>query len=191
MQDPFEILELSRAYCVDSEQLSMIFNDLSKKYHPDVSGGGRTKFEAVNAAHRTLSVTSSRLKSLRFLVFPDSEPARGGSMDPELMDLFSKMGPAVQQADEVAKQHAEAKSALAKALVADAVWEARDQLEQIGMEIAEGLAGVESDLSEMGEPGSGGADELGQLDRCYHTAAFLEKWQAQVREKLTALMGAI
>ena len=80
VEDPFALLGIDRALYIDPERLDAVFNDNSKKYHPDIYSGEDGKFEQLNAAYQTLRVTSSRLKALRMLEFSEIEPARGAAM---------------------------------------------------------------------------------------------------------------
>ncbi len=188
--DAYEALGMPRRAAIDLKWMESVFHALSRTWHPDVNPADEGRFEAANAAYGKLRGVASRLKHLRELEFSGVALERAGAMDAGLMDLFARLGPAMQKAEAVARDAAATKSALAKALMADAIWEARDDLETMGGEVARRLDALGGELEEIDALMDRGERDAARekMDRCYQAAAFLEKWQAQVREKLMGLL---
>ncbi len=98
-----------------------------------------------------------------------------------MMNLFSKLGAALEASAKFLERKQKAQSALAKALLAnDEMWH-RETLEQIGCEIGQRRHEMERQLPAL-EPG------WAQLAAMQAKFAYLSKWQMQVRERLLALM---
>jgi hypothetical protein len=117
-----------------------------------------------------------RLRHLLDLEHPGT--ALDGPLAPELMDLFATLGPALQAAQDLDRRKAAASSALARALLVPAEMHAREPLEDAAATLAQRLDTlVKTAASWDGTPAS--------LASWAREAAFLEKWQTQVRNALT------
>ena len=175
--DPFERLGLEKRLAISEEELREAFRAAGKREHPDAGGSGEG-FSALQEAFVQLSSPSRRLRA-----WLDCQGITGeerGSISPELLDLFAKVGTAVHRADKVTKQRENALSALAKALLETEVQATRELLEQTLDEVASALQAQES-LFPAIEAGSGDpwltARDL----------AFLGKWQAELKSRFAGL----
>lgn len=175
--DAFAEMGLPRSPVVDEDALARQFDSLSRLRHPD-AGGEAAAFARLAEARRLLSSTALRLRHLLELEHPGSRLE--GDLTAGLMDLFATLGPALQQAQDLERRKAAASSALARALLATEEMRAREILEPM----AESLAGRLSAVAVASRSWDGTAQPLAAWAR---EAAFLEKWQSQVRHALTHL----
>jgi hypothetical protein len=175
--DAFAELGLPRSPVVDEAALARQFDALSRLRHPD-AGGETAAFARLAESRRLLSSPALRLRHLLDLEHPGA--ALDGPLAPELMDLFATLGPALREAQDLERRKAAASSALARALLAPEEMCSREALELAATTLAQRLeAIVDASRSWDGTP-----SPLGAWAR---EAAFLEKWQAQVRDALTRL----
>ena len=175
--DAFAEMGLPRSPAVDEDALARQFDTLSRARHPD-AGGETAAFARLAEARRLLSSTALRLRHLLELEHPEAR--LDGALSPALMDVFATLGPALQAAQDVERRRASASSALARALLAPQEMLARETLEHIAESLAQHLDAI-VDASRSWD---GTAQPLAAWAR---EAAFLEKWQSQVRHTLTRL----
>ena len=168
---------LPRAPSVDAEALARQFDALSRTRHPD-AGGEAAAFARLAEARRLLSSTALRLRHLLELEHPGTRLE--GALSPSLMDLFAAVGPALQAAGDLERRRAAASSALARALLAPGQMHAREELERLGAEVADRLEAIDA-ASRLWD------GTAGTLTAWAREAAFLEKWQAQIRDALSRL----
>lgn len=176
--DAFAELGVPRSTAVDESEVSRRFDELSRTRHPD-AGGEPAAFARLAEARRLLTSPALRLRHLLELTHPGTR--LDGGLSPSLMDLFATLGPALQAAQELERRKTATTSALARALLASEEMQQRESLENAAATIADRLQAV----TEAAARWDGSATALAALAR---EAAFLEKWQAQVREVLTRLV---
>ncbi|MEZ5330272.1 MAG: J domain-containing protein [Verrucomicrobiales bacterium] len=194
-QDYFALLGMPRRAVLDAEELKRRYHELSRETHPDVQASSESvtaDSAEINAAYRCLLQPSTRLRHLLLLVAPDeSRQLKGGQIPGAFIDIFSSLAAAVQLADGVIAKKKAATSALARALLAGGEMQAREALEAAGQRVAEERASLESeslpsidaDLANSDNP-TAVAPKIAEAFRAF---GFLDKWQAQVREKLLEL----
>ena len=105
------------------------------------------------------------------------------------MSLFSELGKAMDTTAKFLERKSKVASALAKALLANEELQHRETLERIGFEIEQHKGDMEALLPSLDAALT--HDEAGawkQLATMQARCAYLAKWQAQVRERLLALM---
>lgn len=189
MVDCFSLLSLPRAATLDDEVLHRAFTELSRTAHPD-HGGTEAMAARVNAAYETLRSPDRRLKHLLELAGPPEAKAwRAVPLDETMMSLFSGLGRVMDATTKFLERKAKATSALAKALLAAEELQHRDTLEHIGFEIAGRIAAMEAQLPSLDVALVSDDTEAWQhLAIMQARFAYLAKWQAQVRERLLALM---
>lgn len=187
--DFFELLGMPHAAALDEAALHEAYAARSRGAHPD-HGGSEAQASGLNAAYETLKHPEKRLKHLLELGGPvEARTWRTVPLDDSMMQLFTKLGTAMDATARFVSKQAAAKSALAKALLAGEALQHRESLEQIGFEIEAKLSAVRSGL-----PSLDAAMETGGIEVWKHLAelqarlAYLAKWQSQVRERLLALM---
>jgi len=172
--DAFAELGLPRSTVVDASEMARRFDEISRLRHPD-AGGDAEAFARLNEARRLLASPAARLRHLLELVAPGTR--LDGALDPALMEIFQVLGPALQAAQDVDRRRGAAATALARALLASDAMCHRELLEAIAATIAERLEILEATAARW----DGSVDALAAWAR---EAAFLEKWQSQVRDQL-------
>lgn len=175
--DAYAELGVPRSPVVDELELSRRFDELSRTRHPD-AGGEPAAFARLAEARRLLSSPALRLRHLLELTHPGTR--LDGGLSSSLMDLFATLGPALQAAQDLDRRKAAATSALARALLAPEEMRQRESLENAAATISDRLKAVTVAAARW----DGSSNALATWAR---EAAFLEKWQAQVREVLTRL----
>src|SRR5688572_25561667 len=99
--DPFARLGLEKRLAISEDELREAFRSAGKEEHPD-SGGSGDGFSAVQEAFTRLASPSRRLRA-----WMECQGITGndrGAISPQLLDLFSKVGAALQKADAVTKR---------------------------------------------------------------------------------------
>jgi hypothetical protein len=175
--DAFAELGLPRSTVVDEQEMARRFDELSRARHPD-AGGDPSSFARLAEARRLLSSTALRWRHLLELEHPGTR--LDGALPPALMDVFASLGPALQAAQDLERRKAAASSALARALLAPEEMRQRESLESTAATLAAQLDAV----IESARSWDGTAVPLAAWAR---EAAFLEKWQSQVRDVLGRL----
>ncbi|MGI8603108.1 MAG: hypothetical protein ACR2OZ_08915 [Verrucomicrobiales bacterium] len=175
--DAFAELDLPRQPAVDRDQLSRQFDALSRQCHPD-AGGDTAAFTRLAQARHLLESTARRLRHLVELTTPTGK--LDGPLPAACVTLFGRVGPALQIASTVHQDYQAAKSSLGRALLTERVLAARKSLESIAGEIGRRLSEMEAEFGAW----DGSTETLTHWARY---AAFLEKWQSQVRAALSEL----
>lgn len=181
MVDHFATLGMRRSAAVDEALVRQRFHQLSRAAHPDQEGGDEAAFAAINEAQRVLRSPAARLRHLLDLEF-GGVPESSGSMSPQLMDLFSQVGPALGQAKAVIAKRRMASSALAKALLAAEEAAAQRALAAANSQLMSRRSEVESGLGEID------LSARESLVAAWHELSFLQNWQAQVQERMAGLL---
>ena len=104
-----------------------------------------------------------------------------------MMSFFSKVGGTLQAADDVLKKRAAATTAMGRAVLATAEWESQAALQSLLGELGEAIAVAITRLPEIDAAGENG--EFAVAESTAASLGFFEKWQAQIRERLVALMA--
>lgn len=179
--DAFETLAIPRVLVISEDTLRAAFREAGKRVHPD-AGGSEADFARLQQAFATLSSPSKRLK--HWLTLRGEAGDDRGSISPELMDLFGKVGAVIQQADAIIRKREEARSALTLAMLEGGTQACREAVEGAIGEVAVAIEGVMKVFPEIetGElPGEFAARQVRNL-------AFLEKWRANLQESFARLV---
>ncbi|WP_035614767.1 J domain-containing protein [Haloferula sp. BvORR071] len=175
--DPFTRLGLEQRLAISEEELREAFRAAGKRDHPDAGGTGED-FTALQEAYARLSRPAKRLRA--WLECKGLQGEERGAISPALLDLFSKVGSTLQEADDVTRRRSAAQSALAKAMLEPAVQAVREKLEDALADVATAITAQEANFP---------AIEVRQGDP-WLTArdlAFLEKWQAELKARFAGL----
>ncbi len=189
--DCFATLGLPRKANLEEETIRAAYHELSRKYHPDAAASAEEKAEfgersaAINQARDTLLSPARRLKHLLELEGESVEAT--SSLSPELMDLFAKVGQAVQAAEQILKQKEAATSALGRALLME-----KELRAQAGLQAAlrDVTALSQTALAALPEVDAARDQDRKPAKALAARLSFLEKWQSQINEKLLALMSS-
>ena len=175
--DPFERLGLEKRLVFREDELREAFRSAGKRDHPDAGGSGDA-FSALQESFARLCSPSRRLRA--WMECRGITGEERGAISPQLLDLFAKVGAALQKADSVTKRRETAQSNLAKALLEPEVQAAREALEEALEEVAGAVTGEEARFPAIEE----GKGDPALASR---NLAFLEKWQAELKARFAGL----
>lgn len=187
--DYFQLLELPRRAWLNSDEVRKTFQQLAADVHPDKESDPLKReslqelFAGLNDACACLSSTPRRLRHLLELEYPELAGQKSGAvMEDAMMDLFSTTAAAIQQAASVLARKQKAATALAKAMLAGEVMQAQEALEAAAARVEDFIAAQDEELRNLdAAKEAGGACSGLKLASLAARAAFLEKWQAQIR----------
>jgi len=199
MTDHFAVLGMPRRPWLDAEQLKETFHRQSAAVHPDrVHAADEADrrhasdaYSALNAAHQRLREPKDRLHHLVQLE-RGRKPGDMQSIPDDLMRLFREVGQLLRQTETVLAQRQQANSALLKVQVMQQALPQLEQLDALQVQLQERRTGLLEELRALDaawvKPDNTQRDEL--LDRAenlYHHFGFLDRWTAQMRERLIQL----
>ena len=195
--DYFQLLELPRQAWLPSDDVRKKFQQLAAAVHPDKERDPlkrdslQTLFTGLNDACACLSSTPRRLRHLLELEYPALAAQRSGAaMDDAMMDLFSTTAAAIQQAASVLARKQKAATALTKAMLAGEVMQAQEALESAAAKVEAAIAAQDGELRNLDAARKAGVSDTGlKLASGTARAAFLEKWQAQIRAAFAGFFG--
>ncbi len=187
--DAFQLLGLPPRAALDEAALRSAYATRSREAHPD-HGGSEAQAAELNAAHDILRTPERRLKHLLELTGPPEASAwRTVPLDGSMMDLFMKLGGALETSSVFLARKSRTTSALSRALLAAEELRHREALEALGFQLEEHRQAMEQNLPSLDEalqsPDSVTWKRLAETQARF---AYLAKWQAQIRERLLALM---
>jgi curved DNA-binding protein CbpA len=184
--DYFALLEQPRRLWLDPEQLKQKHQQLTLVLHPDRSVAEGTKTEAgtfatINEAYRVLSDPKQRLGHLFSL--EGHNPSATESLPNELIDLFGKIGPFVQETDGLLEKLGRANSALAKSLLRPQLLNAQqranellDELQTLYRDALDELRRLDALWDKQGE------QIVEDVTDLYRRFAYLGRWTERLRE---------
>ncbi|MGJ8655663.1 MAG: DnaJ domain-containing protein [Akkermansiaceae bacterium] len=176
MENYFKLLDIAQSTEIDLTQLSDHHKKLAAKHHPDSPGndGNDTQYKLINTAYATLKSPSKRLTHLLELAGITYE--KRGTVSDHLMDLFMSTAQLLQDTDQFLRKKSTTTSALGLALL-----EPESQLlqEKLGHQIDS----IETEKSSTLEK----ATQIENLASPARDLAFLEKWQAELKERYASL----
>jgi len=186
MSNAFALLGLPRVAALDAEALQKAWLAASRAAHPDQPGGDATRAAEINTAYETLQTPEKRLKHLLDL---HHVPWRAVPIDDTMMEIFSQLGTALQNATAFLTRRQSTTSALARALLAPEEMRLRERLEEVGSRLDEWRGELLASLPAFDvRLARGDASATGDLQNLQARLAYLGKWQAQVREMLLRLL---
>ena len=176
MNDPFEILGLSRGLAISAERIDKAYREASRRLHPD-SGGEEEDFQEVAEAAELLKSPSRRL---RWAIESTESAWDGrGSVPTSVMDLFSPVAEVIQKVDQFALERGNSKSALGRAVLDARVPELKRELEDVLQSVSDEEADLLRAFKEFDRRGwLELAEQMGEVAR---GLSFLEKWQGEIR----------
>ena len=186
MNDPFEILGLSRGLAISSERIDKAYREASRRLHPD-SGGEEEDFQEMAEAAELLKSPSRRL---RWAIESTESAWDGrGSVPTSVMDLFSPVAEVIQKVDQFALERGNSKSALGRAVLDARVPELKRELEDVLQSVSDEEADLLKAFKEFDRRGwLELAEQMGQVAR---GLSFLEKWQGEIRAATGKLFQAL
>jgi curved DNA-binding protein CbpA len=179
--DAFHILSLPRRLDLSEEELRGAFREAGKRLHPD-AGGSEADFSKLQEAFGLLSSSARRLK--HWLMLHEIPGDERGSISSGIMDLFGEVGTVLQRGDTLSRKRADARSALARAMLESETQICREEVERM-------IAVVDGKIAEQTAAFITFAPALLSSEVAWTTVrdlAFLEKWRAKLRECFSGLV---
>lgn len=185
--DAFATLGLPRKLSLDEAVLDAAWRESNLKHHPDRPGGDAAQAATANEAREILRRPAQRLR--HWLALHGATPGRSAAMEPGMMELFGDVAEGIRQADETLRRKAAATTAIGRAAMAALELRAQMRLQELQGRLTRALAEAGGRFEELDARAAEevGADWLKEAQSLAGTLAFLEKWEAQCREKLLAL----
>lgn len=173
MDNYFTILGLDPAIKIDLENLSDQHKRLASESHPD-NQGDEDHYKLINTAYAHLRTPSKRLYHL--MTLHEIEYNKRGTVSNNLMDLFMSTAQILQDTDAFLRKKSATTSALGLAL-----------LEGESQQFQE-LLGNQIELIEQEQVSTlENTEDINKLEDPARDLAFLEKWQAQLKERYASL----
>ncbi len=176
MNNYFQLLGVPPIIHIDLDELTLLYKKAAAESHPD-QGGDEQHFNLLNTAYQTLKSPSKRLKHL--LDVHSISYDKRGTVSNHLMNFFMSTGSTLQHADAFIKKKQATSSALSKALLEGESLEIQEQ-------ISEEIDALEKAHSEI-MAGLSDEIEVTSYAIASRDLAFLEKWQAQLKERYASL----
>lgn len=176
MENFFKLLDIEQATIIDLDTLSDHHKKLAAQHHPDTPGknGDDSHYKLINTAYTTLKSPSKRLAHL--IELSGTPYNKRGTVSDHLMDLFMSTAQLLQDTDQFLRKKSSTTSTLALALLES---ESQQLQELLGKQIESIEAEQSSTLELASQPES--------LESSARDLAFLEKWQAQLKERYASL----
>lgn len=176
MENYFKLLDVEQVIHLDIEKLSENHKKLAAEHHPDSPGknGDDSQYRLINTAYATLKSPSKRLAHLMELEGIHYE--KRGTVSDHLMDLFMSTAQILQDADAFLRKKSSTTSVLGKALL-------EGESQQVQERISDQIDSIENEKSNT----LANATLTENLANAARDLAFLEKWQAQLKERYASL----
>lgn len=175
MKDFFEILGVPAQLVIEADRLSEAFREAGKQAHPD-AGGGDEEFARLREAFEIISSPSKRLKY--WLDLRGASAEIRGAVDSNLMDLFSNVSGAIQQAESLIRRRDETKTALGLALLERETHICREAVEKALVLVDQAIVSECAGFPAMQQASVVDAEAASKAAR---NLAFLEKWRVGLR----------
>jgi hypothetical protein len=194
--DCFARLELPRQLWLDPEILKQNFLRLSAERHPDKARGEEQKqeaekeFAALNGAYNTLRHTRTRL--LHFLELEGvPKGAHVQSVPPAALEFFSRVAEITKEADGLAREKRAAASPMIKVQAFTKALACAETVRALQAGLAGQIRRTETELQSLASSGQIqpplSPAIVNTLQAAAATLGFLERWNAQLQEKIAAL----
>lgn len=199
--DYFAILRQPRLPSLDPESLKREFLTLSAECHPDKAAAGEkdqaeARFAELNAAYNCLKDSKERLRHL--LELEGAPPApHVQAAPPEVMDFFAPIAELTRQVDQFLAEKRKATSPILQARLFEQGLGWTDRVQDLQDRLRERMAGIEEELARLnapwrqapppGNPARAAALPLERLHQIAAALGFLQRWNAQLRERAALL----
>ena len=175
---------------VDADLLKQKFLELSAAAHPDkaeanAKTSSEQEFQQLNESHRVLQDTRTRLLHLlEECGVPKQEHVQ--DVPPVAMELFPAVASTTKRADELIKDKAAESSPMLKVQFMERALDEIERIQQLQSALGEKIARVEDRVREVDNSWTGKPDAatLKVLREAVVTLGFLERWKAQLQEKV-------
>ncbi|MBU6400288.1 MAG: DnaJ domain-containing protein [Verrucomicrobia bacterium] len=204
MTDYFALLSEPRRPWLDAERLKSRFHDLSLQWHPDrfhhapiaERQAAHERFGELNAAYHCLREPKPRLRHLLELE-GETGLDQVQNVSPDLIDLFAEIGAACREVRAADAEKAGASSSILRAQQLEAALGWSDRFSKLEQKINAYREPLLAELQRLDPrwtaappPGSAArrsALPLARTRQIYQALGFLDRWLAQVQERLLPL----
>jgi DnaJ-domain-containing protein 1 len=192
--DYFATLGVPRHAWLDPEMLKERFLQASSTVHPDKVAssmeklGAEKEFAELNAAYKTLCIPRTRILYLLELAgFPKGEHVQ--AVPETALRLFPLVAETTQNADELLKQKNSASSPMLKVEFFSRAVSQADVIQGVQSQLRDKVQEIESILRAEAplEERRISPERASKLQETAATLGFLERWQAQLQERVMAL----
>ncbi|NNE90404.1 MAG: hypothetical protein HKN23_02050 [Verrucomicrobiales bacterium] len=179
-KNAFEILGLPVSLAIDPAEIESAWQGLSREAHPDNAGSGDSDRAAeINRAREMLRTPGARLR--HWLEIRGREIPRNASLNDKLMTQFSEVGALLAETDTFLEKKKAATSAIAKAILAEEEFAVQKSVQEKMGDLKSQIDGIEARFPELE------ADE-DEAVRGLERLRFVEKWNAQLQDRLVAIL---
>jgi len=180
MDNFFKLLDIELAVNIDLEKLSDQHKKLAALHHPDRQdrSGDDSQYKLINIAYKTLKSPAKRL--MHMMDIAGTDYTKRGTVSDHLLDLFMSTAKLLQDADAFLRKKSNTTSALALALL-------EGESQQIQELLGKQIEIIETEQSSSIQQAAQSADNNNSLEHSARDLAFLEKWQAQLKERYASL----
>ena len=178
---------------LDEEILKTRYLELSAQTHPDKSSvdnrpASESDFKALNEAFNTLRNTRSRLLHL-LEIGGLAKHEHVQNVPPDALEFFTIIARTTQDTDTLLKEKAAANSPMLKVQLMDRTLEQIDAMQSLQEKLRQKIAAIEEWLKGVSvewqqEPDG---ETIALLAQSAAALGFLEKWHAQLQERIAAL----
>ena len=200
MADFFAILNQPRLPFLDPEAIKQEFLRLSTEAHPDKAEGPNKatagqRFAELNAAYNTLRHIRTRLLHLLELEGVPASP-HVQSVPPEVAPFFAPIAEITRAADEFLARKRKASSPILQAQLFEEGLDWTDKIQALQSRLQEQIASLENELPRMNSSWEQKSQStaalkpalpLQRLQAIAAALGFLERWRAQLQDRLTTL----
>lgn len=179
--NPFKVLGLPETAALSSDLLKERFQELSREHHPDQSNSDASRFTEINQAYQQLASSGGRLKAFLQIRHAESFELKG-TLPEGLLDLFTKIGSTLQDADAFLAKKSKATTMLAEALLTPELLATQQALSESGQIVEDHLTTAEAKLPEAE------AYDLPQASALCRELLYLEKWRSQIQARFHELI---
>jgi len=192
----FQTLGVARDVWIDPDLLKAKFLALSAERHPDKASTPEQKqsaereFAELNQGYNTLRNTRSRILHLLELA---GIPKAGSiqNVPAAALKFFASVAEMTKRADELLKEKRAATSPMVKVQVFEKALSIAESIRELKQKIAEQVRITESELQNLSSSGKVqiplASATIDALQSAAATLGFLERWGAQLQEKVVAL----
>lgn len=173
----FNLLEIEPAVQIDLDILSDHHKKMAAAAHPDHSEqGDDSQYRLVNTAYHTLKSDSKRI--IHLMEINKLHYEKRGTVSDHLMDHFMSTAKTVQDTDAFLRKKSTATSPLTVALL-------ESESQQLQEEISSHIDSIGN--AKTATLSHASIEQTEQLANAARDLTFLEKWQAQLKERYARL----
>lgn len=196
MTDHFAALGLPRRPWLDEDAVKAAFHQRSATVHPDrvhqadaaTRRAAEEHYAALNAAQQCLREPRERLAHLIQLE-RGRKPGDCHNLPPSVMGLFAEVGAALRETEAARREKQAAASAVARARVMAAALPQMERLEALQSRLRDHRDSLLAETRHLDAGWPTGdvppsAAQLDAVERLYHQLGFVDRWLAQLRERM-------